>query len=86
MVYANDLLIFFENKKVLKIIINARITGVLFVDFDLNVNTYDKDGNSKKIDFSSLEFSKLHLMIEAKILMLSGMLVNVCKRIIYYYK
>jgi len=45
------LLIFFENKKVLKIIINARITGVLFVDFDLNVNTYDKDGKSKIIDF-----------------------------------
>ena len=50
-VYANDLIIFFENKKVLKIIINARITGVLFVDFDLEIYTLDKNSNMKKIYF-----------------------------------
>ena len=48
---AADLIIFFENKKVLKIIINARITGVLFVDFDIEVNTYDQNNNVKKINF-----------------------------------
>ena len=46
-----DLLIDIENKKVLKIIINARITGVLFVDFDLEVRIYDMNNNVKKIFF-----------------------------------
>ena len=35
----------------MKIIINARITGVLFVDFDIEVNTYDQNNNVKKINF-----------------------------------
>jgi hypothetical protein len=45
------LLINFENKKVMKIIINARINGALFVDFDFKVYTYDKNGYSIKIYF-----------------------------------
>ena len=35
----------------MKIIINARITGVLFVDFDLEIYTFDKNSNMKKIYF-----------------------------------
>ena len=46
-----DLQINFENKKVLKIIINARINGVLFVDLDFEVYTYDKFGYPIKINF-----------------------------------
>jgi hypothetical protein len=53
---ASDLLIFFENKKVLKIIINARITGVLFVDFDLKVFT-----DHLNSDFSQLYFGERNL-------------------------
>ena len=51
LVSAAELLIFFENKKVLKIIINAKITGVLFVDFDLEVYTNNKDNTIKKLYF-----------------------------------
>ena len=51
LVYINDLMLFFKNKKVIKIIINARITGVLFVDFDLNVYTNDKNHDFQKINF-----------------------------------
>ena len=46
-----DLVINFENKKVLKIIINARINGVLFVDFEFKVYTFDKNGYSFQIHF-----------------------------------
>ena len=46
-----DLQINFENKKVLKIIINARINGVLFVDLDFEVYTYDKFGYPIQINF-----------------------------------
>ena len=46
-----DLQISFENKKILKIIINARINGVLFVDLDFEVYTYDKFGYPIKINF-----------------------------------
>ena len=46
-----EFIISFENKKVLKIIINARITGVLFVDFDLNIYTYSKDRYIKEVYF-----------------------------------
>ena len=49
--FAEDLQISFKNKKVLKIIINARITGVLFADFDLNIYTYNKDKIVKRIYF-----------------------------------
>ena len=51
LVYVNDLLIIFENKKVLKIIINASLTGVLFVDFDLEVLTNYKNGTLNQINF-----------------------------------
>jgi len=44
-------MLFFKNKKVIKIIINARITGILFVDFDLNVFTNDKNNDFQKINF-----------------------------------
>jgi len=50
-IYSNYLEIFFENKRVLKIIINARITGVLFVDFDLEIQTYNENSGIKKINF-----------------------------------
>ena len=40
----DSLIITFENKKVLKIIINARITGALFVDFDLSIYTNNRYG------------------------------------------
>ena len=50
-VSASNLLISFKNKKVLKIIINASITGVLFVDFDLEVFTFNKDYTLKEIYF-----------------------------------
>ena len=46
-----DLQINFENKKVLKIIINARLNGVLFVDLDFKVYTYDKFGYPIEINF-----------------------------------
>jgi len=49
--FPGDLQINFENKKVLKIIFNARVTGVLFVDFDLNIYTYNKEKIVKKIKF-----------------------------------
>ena len=58
LVYTNDLVIFFENKKVLKIIINARITGVLFVDFDLEIQTYEKNYGLKKINFGKENLKK----------------------------
>jgi len=45
----DSLSISFENKKVLKIFINARITGALFVDFDLVVYTNNKYGYDSKI-------------------------------------
>ena len=50
-IYSAGLQIFFENKKVLKVIINTSITGDLFVDFDLNIFTNDKNNNIKKIYF-----------------------------------
>jgi len=52
-----DYLIDIENRKVLKIILNVRFTGVLFVDFDLIIYTYNKDGTVKEINFG-LENSK----------------------------
>ena len=45
----DSLIITFENKKVLKIVINARITGVLFVDFDISIYTNNKFGYDSKI-------------------------------------
>ena len=50
-VSASDLVILFGNKKVLKIIINASVTGILFVNFDLEVYTYNKNSTLSKIYF-----------------------------------
>ena len=47
----DSLTITIENKKVLKILINARITGALFVDFDLAIYTNNKYGYDSKIKF-----------------------------------
>ena len=47
----NSLLINFENKKVLKIIINARLTGVLFVDLELIVQTLTEKYDVVQIDY-----------------------------------
>jgi hypothetical protein len=46
-----DFLIKFENKKLLKIIINVRLNGVLFDDLDFKVYTYDKYSHSVEIKF-----------------------------------
>ena len=56
-IYLGDYLIEFTNKKVLKIIINVRLTGVLFVDLDFNIFTYNKNGTFRDINFG-LENSK----------------------------
>jgi endoglucanase len=47
--FFNSLIIRFENRKVLKILINASLTGALFVDFDLIISTSDKNGYGSKI-------------------------------------
>jgi len=47
--YFNTLYIFFENKKVLKIFINAKLTGVLFEDIELSIRTHNKDGFNSEI-------------------------------------
>jgi len=41
----------FKNKKVLKIIINARLTGILFVDLDFSIWTKNEHGNMFQISF-----------------------------------
>ena len=41
----------FKNKKVLKIIINVRLTGVLFVDLDFNIWTFNEHGDMFQINF-----------------------------------
>ena len=55
--FYGDYLIEFGNKKVLRIIINARLTGVLFDDFDFVIYTYNKNGSVIEIDFG-IENSK----------------------------
>ena len=47
--YFNSLVISFDNRKVLKILINARLTGTLFVDFELAITTNDKNGYDSNI-------------------------------------
>ena len=39
------------DKKALKIIINTRLTGTLFIDLEFSINSYDAFGNSFKIIF-----------------------------------
>jgi hypothetical protein len=46
-----SLVIDFGTRKVLKIIINTRLTGVLFVDFDFTIFTKNKNGNEFEISF-----------------------------------
>ena len=46
-----DFLIKFENKKLLKIIINARLNGVLFDNLDFKIYSYDKHSDSIEINF-----------------------------------
>ena len=47
----DSLLINIENRKVLKIFINAKITGVLFSNLELFVQTNNKNGNVVQIDY-----------------------------------
>ena len=54
----NSLVINFENKKVLKIFINARLTGVLFVDFDLTIQTFNKIFDIVQIDYRKENIKK----------------------------
>jgi len=49
--YYGDYLLDIENRKVLKIILYARLTGVLFVDFDMTIYTFNRDGTVKEINF-----------------------------------
>ena len=39
------------NRKELKIILNVRITGTLFINANFNINSYDSNGNSFQIKF-----------------------------------
>jgi endoglucanase len=54
----DTLLLTFDNKKVLKIFINARITGVLFVDFDLSIYTINKYGHDSRIEYGKENVKK----------------------------
>ena len=47
--FLDSLIIKIGNQKVLKILINAKITGVLFVDFELSIYTSNKIGYDSKI-------------------------------------
>jgi hypothetical protein len=47
--FLDSLIIKIGNQKVLKILINAKITGVLFVDFELSIYTSNKLGYDSKI-------------------------------------
>ena len=49
----NYLAIYFDKKKVLKIFINASLTGALFVDFELKIETCTKD-----FEFSEIGYGK----------------------------
>ena len=55
--YYGDYMIDFRNKKVMRIIINVRLTGILFVDFEFIIYTYNKYGSVIEIDFG-MENSK----------------------------
>ena len=49
--YYDSLLIYTKIRKVLKIFINARLTGVLFVDLEISVHTNDKNGEEIQINY-----------------------------------
>ena len=46
-----SLIIYTKNRKVLKIFINAKLTGVLFEDFELSIYTNDKNGEEIQINY-----------------------------------
>jgi endoglucanase len=56
--YVNSLLLTFDNRKVLKILINARLTGVLFEDFDLVISTNDINSYYSQIVFGKENIKK----------------------------
>ena len=56
--FLNSLLIKFANRKVLKIFINVRFTGVLFEDFDLIIITNEKNRYDSKIAFGKENMKK----------------------------
>jgi len=47
----NSFFIYFENKKILKIFINAKLTGSLFEDINLVIHTENKDGFYEEINY-----------------------------------
>ena len=47
-----------ENRKVLKIFINVKLTGTLFVDLELSVSTYDKNGEEVQIYYGKNNVKK----------------------------
>jgi len=56
--YYESLMIIFENRKVLKIFINVRLTWVLFVDFGFSVHTNNKDGTVVQINYGKDNIKK----------------------------
>ena len=46
------------NRKALKIILNVRITGTLFINANFNINSYDSNGNSFQIKFEKSDGKK----------------------------
>jgi len=56
--YFNSFFIFTENKKVLKIFINVKLTGILFEDIELYILTVNKDSNYVLIDYGKENIKK----------------------------
>ena len=46
------------DRKALKIIINVRINGTLFINANFNINSYDSNGNSFPIQFKKSDGKK----------------------------
>jgi len=49
--YFDSILIYTKNRKVLKIFVNVKITGVLFLDLELSFYTNDKNGEEIQINY-----------------------------------
>ena len=56
--YGQDYRVYFENKKIMKIIINFRLTAILFVDVDFSIWTSDENGYMIQIKFGKENFKK----------------------------
>jgi len=56
--YFESLLIYTEKRKVLKIFINVKLTGILFVDIGLTVHTGNKDGFVVEINYGKNNIKK----------------------------